>query len=168
MKNDRDLNPLNNDDDRLREERLREDRLAAGGRELREGEEHLTLSEEQLAVGKRERVAGEVEIGKRVETEHVRESIPTTREEVTVERRPIEGGMRADATIHEEHLSVPVHREEVVAEKRVVPKEELVVKKHQVQGEQAVEADLRREEVEVREEGDVRLRGGDPRIDDRR
>ncbi|HEX8430506.1 MAG TPA: DUF2382 domain-containing protein, partial [Longimicrobium sp.] len=41
--------------------------------------------------------------------------------------------------------------EEAVVEKRVVAKEELVVKKHQVTEEQTVEADLRSERAEVRE-----------------
>jgi stress response protein YsnF len=49
-----------------------------------------------------------------------------------------------------------------VMEKRVVPKEELVVKKHTVQDEQIVEADLRKEHAEVHREGDTNPR------DDRR
>jgi uncharacterized protein (TIGR02271 family) len=45
--------------------------------------------------------------------------------------------------------------EEVIVEKRVVPKEELVIKKHQVQDQEVVEADVRRERAEVRREGEV-------------
>ncbi|MBA2243588.1 MAG: DUF2382 domain-containing protein, partial [Gemmatimonadetes bacterium] len=48
---------------------------------------------------------------------------------------------------------------ELVVEKRAVPKEELVIKKHQVQEEQVVEADLRKERAEVHREGDVNVRG---------
>ena len=131
------------------------------GREVREDEARLTLSEEQLAIGKRQREAGEVELGKTVETRHVSESVPTAHEEVTIERRPLDGMSAAGAEIREEHLSVPVTREEVVAEKKVVPREEIVARKHQVVENQAVEADLRREDVEVRERGDVELRDED-------
>jgi len=136
------------------------------GANLREGvgnrldtdrEERLTLSEEELAVGKRRVASGEVEVGKRVETEHVRESVPVMREEVTIERRPATGTSTA-STIEEGEIRVPLSHEEVIVEKRVVPKEELVIKKHQVQGEEVVEEDVRRERVEVNRTGDVNLR----------
>ena len=142
-------------DELLRDETLRDDRLEAGARELREDEARLTLSEEQLAVGKREVEAGSVELGKRVETEHVRQSVSVSHEEVEIERRPLDGMHATGAEIREEHLSVPVRAEEVVAEKHVVPREEIVARKREVVEERPVEADLRREEVEVRERGNV-------------
>jgi uncharacterized protein (TIGR02271 family) len=123
-----------------------------------EREARLTLSEEELAVGKRQVASGEVEIGKRVETEHVRQSVPVMHEEVTVERRPATGLSNA-AQIGEEEIRIPVSHEEVIVEKRVVPKEELVIKKHQVQGEELVEADVRRERAEVNRTGEVRGTG---------
>lgn len=121
-------------------------------------EERMTLSEEQLAIGRRQERAGEVEVHKEVETRHVRESVPTTHEEVTVERRPVQEGMHAKARIEEDEVRIPVNQEELVVEKRVVPKEELVVKKHQVTENETVEADLRREHAEVRREGEVNVR----------
>jgi hypothetical protein len=54
----------------------------------RQGEQRLTLAEEQLAVGKRETSAGEVELRKTVETERVQEQVQLRHDEVTVERRP--------------------------------------------------------------------------------
>lgn len=125
-------------------------------------EARLTLSEEELAVGKRRVASGEVEVGKRVETQHVRESVPVTREEVTIERRPATGTSTAP-TIQEGEIHVPLSHEEVIVEKRVVPKEELVIKKHEVQGEQVVEDEVRRERVEVNRTGDVNLREDKPR-----
>ncbi|HYW09596.1 MAG TPA: DUF2382 domain-containing protein, partial [Longimicrobium sp.] len=77
-----------------------------------------------------------------------------THDEVTVERHPIQGGMVAgglNSTIGEDTVRVQLTAEEAVVEKRVVPKEELVVKKHQVTEERTVEADLRSERAEVRE-----------------
>lgn len=119
-----------------------------------EREAHLTLSEEELAVGKRRVASGEVEVGKRVETEHVRESVPVAREEVTIERRPATS-MSTAPQIGEDEIRVPLSHEEVVVEKRVVPKEELVIKKHEIQDQEMVEADVRRERAEVHRTGDV-------------
>jgi len=135
-----------------------EGRLDATRRDLDDREERITLSEEQLAVGKRERVAGEVGVEKRVETEHVRESVPVMRDEVTVERRPLSGtdALHAEGAFQEEHISVPLTREEVMAEKRAVGAEEIVVRKRQVEDHETVEADLRRERAEVTENGEVR------------
>ncbi|MBD0320986.1 MAG: DUF2382 domain-containing protein, partial [Gemmatimonadetes bacterium] len=120
-------------------------------------EQRLTLSEEELAVGKRQVEAGAVEVNKRVETEHVRESVPVTHEEAIVERRPITDPMAArGATIGEgETIRVPLTEEEVVAETRTVAKEELVVRKHEVTETETVEADLRRERAEVHREGET-------------
>lgn len=127
------------------------------GREGRGDEERVTLSEEQLAVGKRQS-EGAVNVNKRVETEHVREEVPVMREEVTVERRPVQDGANARARIEDDEIRIPVSEEELVVEKRTVPKEELVVKKHQVEETQTVEADLRKEHADVRSEGDVNVR----------
>jgi stress response protein YsnF len=51
--------------------------------------ERLTVSEEQLAVGRRMIEAGEIGVRKNVEARHVEQEVPLSREEVTVERRPI-------------------------------------------------------------------------------
>jgi uncharacterized protein (TIGR02271 family) len=158
---------MRNDNDNL--DRLNDDRLDDTQRELRaDSEERITLSEEELAIGKRQRAAGEVEINKRVETEHVRESVPVMRDEVTVERRPITDGeaIRAEGAFQEEHIRVPLTEEEVVAEKRTVAAEEIVVRKHQVQDEQTIEADLRRERAEVNKTGDVHRADGVDRDSD--
>jgi uncharacterized protein (TIGR02271 family) len=133
---------------------------ARASHERTEGDARLTLSEEQLAVGKREVEAGRVEVGKHVETDRVRENVETRHEEVTLERRPITDPMAArGATIEGDEIRIPLHEEEAVVQKRVVPREELVVKKHEVVENTPVEADLRHEELDVREEGNVRRDG---------
>ena len=122
----------------------------------REGQETLvTRSEEELAIGKRQVSAGEVEVRKSVETEHVRESVPVTREEVIVERRPVNEVRAAGAQIAEDAIRIPITEEELVVEKRPVVKEEIVVRKQAVQDTRTVEADLRKERVDV----DDRSRG---------
>jgi uncharacterized protein (TIGR02271 family) len=113
------------------------------GREAR-----LTLSEEQLAVGRRQVDAGEATIRKTVETEHVRETVQVQREEIVVERRPLAADAPTNVQIGEDEIRIPLTREEAVVEKRAVPVEEIVVRKEVVVEEQPVEADLRRERVD--------------------
>jgi uncharacterized protein (TIGR02271 family) len=134
---------------------------------FRGNETRLTLSEEQLAVGKREVSAGEVGVHKTIETRHVHEEVPVRREEVEVERRPIADPLHASGQITEteDEIRIPLHAEEVVVEKRVVPTEELVVRKREVVENEAVDTTLRRETAEVERETtrtDTHLRGDRP------
>jgi uncharacterized protein (TIGR02271 family) len=122
----------------------------------------LVLSEEELAVGKREVAAGEVGVSKRVETERVRENVTLRHDEVEIERRPVtDGYSAAGATIGEgEEIRIPLHAEEAVVEKRVVPTEEIVVRTREVAENEVVEADLRKERADVHREGAVRENDG--------
>jgi uncharacterized protein (TIGR02271 family) len=113
------------------------------------GERRITRSEEELRVGTREVSRGEARVSKHVETEHVREPVTRQREEVVIERRPVEAGARADASIGDEEVRIPLMEEEVVVEKRPVVKEELVVGKRVVEQKDVVEADVRREEFDI-------------------
>ncbi|HYD53970.1 MAG TPA: YsnF/AvaK domain-containing protein [Gemmatimonadaceae bacterium] len=112
-------------------------------------ETFVTRSEEELAIGKRSVDAGAVNVSKTVETEHVREEVPLMREEITVERRPVNEVRAGAAEIGAQEIRVPVRQEEAVAEKRAVVKEEIVVRKQAVQDSETVEADLRKERVHV-------------------
>jgi uncharacterized protein (TIGR02271 family) len=117
-------------------------------------EQRLTRSEEELAIGKRRVPAGSMSIRKRVETRHVSEPVSTTHEEVTIERRPVANADSArGADIGEDEIRIPVYEDEIVVDKRRVLKEEIVVKKNEVQDTQTVEADLRKEKVDVDESG---------------
>lgn len=147
------LGPDRDRTDRGRPAGPREERLGEGG------ERRITLAEEELALGKRTVMGGEVGIEKKVETEHVRKTVPVTREEVTIERRPVTGsvtGMDTSPRIHEDEIRIPLTHEEVVVEKRAVPKEELVVKKHQVTGEERIDETVRKERLEVHGEENVK------------
>jgi uncharacterized protein (TIGR02271 family) len=110
-------------------------------------EQRMTLAEEELRVGKQQVQAGEVGVRKHVETEHVRESVPLTHEEVTIDRRPLSADTNVE--IRDQEIRVPVNAEEAVVEKRAVVKEEIVIRKRAVTENQTVEADLRRERVDV-------------------
>ena len=110
----------------------------------------LTRSEEELNIGKREVSRGEARVSKHVETEHVSEPVTRRREEVVIERRPVEADARADATIGESgEIRVPLTEEEVVVEKRPVVKEELVIGKRVVEERDVVETDVRRERFDI-------------------
>lgn len=113
----------------------------------------MTLSEEELRVGKRVTQAGEVDVRKTVETRHVAKTVPVMHEEVSVERRPLQADSRASTRIGEDEVRIPLRGEEAVIEKRTVPKEEVVIRKKTVQGEQKVEADVRSERVDVDRSG---------------
>ena len=126
------------------------------------GAAYLTRSEEELDVGKRQVKAGEVDVRKRVETERVQREVPVSREEVTVERRPATGmtagTSAASGTIGSDEIRVPVMAEELVVYKRTVPKEEVIIRKQTVQETKTVEADLKKERVDIRPTGDVDTR----------
>ena len=109
-------------------------------------------SEEELRVGTREREAGRVNVRKRVRVEREQVRVPTRREEVTVERVPVEGRAAPEAEIGGGEVQIPVVEEEIVVEKRTVVKEELRIRKDVVEDEEVVEADLRKEEVDVYDE----------------
>jgi uncharacterized protein (TIGR02271 family) len=123
----------------------------SGGAPAPDDEVRMTLAEEGLDIRKRVVPAGEVEVGKRVETERVREVVLLMREDVTVERRPFPEGMTDFSPRVEGDVTyVPLVEEELVIEKRLVAREELVIRKRQVVEEQVVEESLRREVPDVR------------------
>lgn len=118
-------------------------------------EQRLVLNEERLKVGTREYQAGEVELRKRVETDHVQERVALTHDEVVVERRAISPTdvtitRDADAVIGEgETIRVPLMAEEAVVEKRVVPTEEVVLRTQAVTEEQVIDETVRRETLDT-------------------
>jgi uncharacterized protein (TIGR02271 family) len=113
----------------------------------------MTRSEEELRVGKAERETGRARLRKYVVTDEVTQTVPVRREEIRVEREPITDANVDAATsgpeISEEEHEVVLHEEDVVAEKRVVPKERVRLDKDVHVEERTVTEDLRREEIEV-------------------
>ena len=103
--------------------------------------------EEELRAGVREREAGEVGVRKTVRTERERIAVPKKREEVSVDRVPVNDGTPGE--IGEDEVSVPVVEEEVVVDKRAVVKEEIRVRKDVVEDEEIVEGEVRKEEIDI-------------------
>jgi uncharacterized protein (TIGR02271 family) len=122
-----------------------------------EDEVRVQRAEEELRVGTHERKAGSIRVRKRVRTDHEHIEVPTRREEISVERVPVEG-KASEAEIGEDEVVVPVTEEEIVVHKRPVVKEEVRIRKDVVEETEVVEEDVRREEVEVEDE--TERRGG--------
>ena len=116
-----------------------------------EDELRVHRSEEELRAGTREREAGALNVRKRVRTERQQIEAPTRREEVTVNRVPVEGEA-SEADIADDEVRVPVTEEEVVVEKHPVAKEEVRIRKDVVEDTEVVEEDVRREEIEIDDE----------------
>jgi uncharacterized protein (TIGR02271 family) len=121
-----------------------------------EDELRVQRTEEELRAGTREREAGSVQVRKRVRTDREQIEVPTRREEVRVERVPVEEGEASETEIGEDEIRVPVTEEEVVTEKRPVAKEEVRVSKDVVEDTEVVEEDVRREEVDIEDETERR------------
>lgn len=115
--------------------------------------DRLTRSEEEVRVGKREVEAGEVRVGKHVETERVSQPVTRKRETVNVERRPVSDERAyGDAEIGEDEIRVPLTEEELIVEKRPVVKEELVISKSEVEETETVDTEVRKERFDVQED----------------
>ena len=121
----------------------------SGGDLLRDEDElRVQRTEEELRADTREREAGSVRVRKRVRTDREQVRVPKRREEVTVERVSVDE-QGSGAELGEDEVSVPVVEEQVVVSKRPVVKEEVRVRKDVVEGEEVVEEDVRKEEVDI-------------------
>jgi uncharacterized protein (TIGR02271 family) len=115
----------------------------------------VELREEELRAEKERVKAGEVRLRKEVVTEERTLEVPVTREEVVVERRPAARGQEARGDIGDnEEIRIPVMEEEVHVEKTPVVKEEVSLKKRQIQDTERVSDTVRREEARIEESGD--------------
>jgi len=124
-------------------------------------EERLTLHEERLHVDKERVQTGEVEVGKHVVEEHHTVEVPVEREEVYVERRPVNEEVPRDGNgalggngmthVYEEEgkIHIPVTEEHVDVTKKDVVTEEIIVGKRKVKDTETVSDTLRREEVDI-------------------
>ncbi|MBA2442006.1 MAG: DUF2382 domain-containing protein [Rubrobacter sp.] len=124
----------------------------AGERGVGPGDElRVQRGEEELRAETREREAGAMRVRKSVRTDHEQLRVPKRREEVDIERVPV-NRESPGAEIGEEEVVVQVFEEEVVVSKRVVLKEEIRLRKVVVEEEEVIEEDVRREEVEIDDE----------------
>jgi uncharacterized protein (TIGR02271 family) len=123
-----------------------------------EDELRVQRTEEELRAGTREREAGAVKVRKRVRTDRERLAMPKKREEVHIDKIPVEGQESTEAEIGDDEVRIPVVEEEIVVEKRPVVREEIRLRKEVVEEEEVVEEDVRKEEVDVEDQTKYRDR----------
>jgi uncharacterized protein (TIGR02271 family) len=113
----------------------------------------MTRSEEELRVGTETRERGRARLRKYVTTETQQVTVPVQREEVRVEREPITDANLDAATsgpdISEEEHELTLREEEVVVDKRAVPRERVRLDTETVTDERQVSEEVRKEQIEV-------------------
>ncbi|WP_075618823.1 DUF2382 domain-containing protein [Paenisporosarcina indica] len=121
-------------------------------------EERIELHEERLNVDKTRVKTGEVNVNKHVVEDVQTLEVPVEREEVYVERRPVDretgvdttnGFTTTDAYQEDGTIHIPVSEEQVEVTKKDVITEEIVVGKRKVQDTETVSENVRREEVDI-------------------
>ncbi|HEY9507630.1 MAG TPA: YsnF/AvaK domain-containing protein [Gemmatimonadales bacterium] len=123
-----------------------------------ESADRLQLQEEQLDVEKERVQVGEVRLRKEVVTEQRNIEVPVTREEVVMERHAATGDEPARGAIGEgEEVRIPLMEEEVRVEKTPVVREEVSLRKRQVQDTERVSETVRREEARIEGQGEARI-----------
>lgn len=129
---------------------------------LSEDENHgpLRLFEERLIAHRNRNKVGEVSVGKRVVTETAEVAEPVEKERVVIERR--EGsGEAVPGTAHafedQEVARMEVYEEEVSVEKQPFVREEVTVRKETDQETVRSREQVRREELDVKTDGNPRL-----------
>lgn len=113
----------------------------------------LIRSEERLNVEKERVASGEARLRKYVVEDTETVEVPVTREEVRVERTPIDGashnGSLRNAGLSEEEASVTLHEERVTVNKESVPVEEVALHKDSVRDTERITEDVRKEKIDV-------------------
>ena len=123
-------------------------------------EESLKLHEERLNVDKERVQTGEVNVGKHVVEEEQSIDVPVEREEVYVERRPVNeqsgsGFTDKDGLGEKDSISVNVNEERLNVTKDEVVSEEVVVGKRKVKDTEHVSETVRREEADIDEDANT-------------
>jgi uncharacterized protein (TIGR02271 family) len=115
-----------------------------------EGEQNnIQLLGEVLRVHKDRVSRGEVRIRKEVITETQTVQVPVTREELVIERRPVDQASPATGSIGESEIRIPLSEERASVDTSTVVREEVAVGKKPVQEVRDLTGEVRREELVV-------------------
>jgi len=117
---------------------------------------------EEIAVEKRVVESGKVRISKRISEHEELVDVPLFREEVRVERVPINLFVEALPAVRQEGdtMIIPVVEEQIVVQKKLLLVEELRVRKEVVEHHQPQTVNVRKEEVEIKRVAGSRKTGG--------
>lgn len=133
--------------------------------------DRLQLLEERLTVNKERYLAGQVEIGKHVETRQETVQVPLQREEIVIERhavtdaRPVQGEVLESGS---ETIRVELEAERVDVDKQAFVTEEIEVGKRAVTQQETVTETVGREVLDVHQTGEVRVVSGEEEPRDER
>lgn len=125
-------------------------------------EANIPLHEEQLKVSKREVGAGGVRLHKIIQTQHVQQGVDLRHEEIVVERIPAKDLKVGIKAFQDEEFYIPLNQEEAVVEKEAHVREQFYAHKAGKMEHKTVEADCRKEDIEVINQNELR---GDLRSD---
>ena len=125
--------------------------------EARAGADELVRHEEELEIGTETRTAGTLGVRKHVDTERAEQLADRQVEHLDgVEREPAKEGDSGEVeTLPDGSVSIPILEEELVVSKRIVVRERVIVRKRTETEQHRVQAELRKERVEL--EADERL-----------
>jgi uncharacterized protein (TIGR02271 family) len=141
-----------------REAEVYRDTKRDNAQNLDRDERRIQLISEVLRVRKERVARGEVRLRKQVRTETQNIQVPVTREEIVIERTPVEGERTPTGQIgSDKDIRVPLTEEKVRVDKVPVVTEEVKVGKRSVSNTQNVSDQVRREELDV-EGADPNLR----------
>jgi uncharacterized protein (TIGR02271 family) len=111
---------------------------------------NVVRSEEELRVETTRHEVGRVRARKVIESEHITQVVPRAVEHADVERvAPQPGDSGQVETFPDGSMSVPVFEERLVVQKQLVVIERVIIRKQRTTEEHQIEADLRRERVEI-------------------
>jgi uncharacterized protein (TIGR02271 family) len=136
------------------------DRRADDGYEVDEAA--LTRREEELEVGKHKESAGKVRLRKYVTTEMETVTVPVEKERVVVERESASGKTsgkssgKSSGKIGDESVEMELEEDVIDVDKRVVDKETVRAGKQKVTETEKVQAEVRKEQVDVEGDADVK------------
>jgi uncharacterized protein (TIGR02271 family) len=128
----------------------------SGNQELHKDSEVIPVIQEFLKVGKQTVETGKVVAVKKVKADQKIVTGPISRDEIDIERIPIGQYVKtAPKPFRYEGntLVIPVVKEELVVQKKLLVVEELRITKRTVKSEFNKQVTLRREEVEIKKQG---------------
>ena len=133
------------------------DRDQSGGARKSSGEPasvepaSLVRHEEELRLGREAAEAGSVHVRKQVESHKVEELVPLQVEhfDEVEKRRPNDQDSGEVETLPDGSISIPILEEELVVTKRTVVRERVVIRKRTETEQRRVEAELRKERVDI-------------------
>lgn len=114
----------------------------------------LKLHEEQLDIMKKWVQTANVDIHKEVSTEEKTLLVPVTREELVIEKKPLD----EESNENTEVIRIPIREEQIEVIKHWVVLEDVQVHKHQFQENKCIEETLKKEKLHIETTGNPRVK----------